>query len=149
MKKFVLAAAAVLFVLPAVQAADDPVATRKAIMQSVAASAGLSGGLMKGDIAYSPAAGKAAIASLNAAALSYGSFFPKGSDMAANTTASPKIWEDAAGFAEALAKFSAVTGAAAQASGKDGPADVDAFKAAMGPVLASCKSCHEAYRVQR
>ncbi|WP_439529590.1 c-type cytochrome [Pannonibacter sp.] len=149
MKKFVLAAAAVLFVLPAVQAADDPVAARKAIMQSVAASAGLSGGLMKGDIAYSPAAGKAAIASLNAAALSYGSFFPEGSDMAANTTASPKIWEDAAGFAEALAKFSAVTGAAAQASGKDGPADVDAFKAAMGPVLASCKSCHEAYRVQR
>ena len=149
MKKVILAAAVALFVMPAVQAADDPVATRKAIMQSVAASAGLSGGLMKGEIAYSPAAAKAAIASLNAAALSYGAFFPAGSDTAAGTTASPKIWEDAAGFADALAKFAAVTGAATVASGKDGPADVDAFKAAIGPVMASCRSCHEVYRVQR
>ncbi|NBN78515.1 cytochrome c [Microvirga tunisiensis] len=151
MKSFALAAAAVALTmsLSAAQAADDPVAARKALMQSVATSAALSGGMMKGDIAYSPAAGRAAIVSLNAAALSFGAFFPAGSGTAANTTASPKIWDDAAGFSAALAKFSAATGAAAQASGKDGPADVDAFKAAVGPVLASCKSCHEAYRVQK
>lgn len=149
MKKFALAAVAAVLSLSAVQAADDPVATRKAIMQSVAASAGLSGGMMKGEIAYTPAAGKAAIASLNAAAVSFGSFFPNGTDMAEGTTASPKIWSDAAGFAAALGKFSAATGAAMQASGKDGPADLDAFKAAAGPILANCKTCHEAYRVQK
>jgi len=132
-----------------VQAADDPIAVRKAVMQSVGAAAGLGGGMMKGEVAYSPAAGKSAIASMNAAAVSYGDFFPEGSETGGDTTAAPAIWEDRAGFDAELAKFASATGSAMQASGKDGPADLDAFKAAFGPVLQSCKSCHEGYRVKR
>ena len=36
-----------------------------------------------------------------------------------------------------------------QASGKDGPADLDAFKAAVGPIFGTCKSCHEGYQVRQ
>lgn len=128
-----------------VQAADDPIATRQAIMASVGAAAGLGGGMMKGEVAYSPVAGKAAIAAMNAAADSFGSFFPAGSDQG-DTGALPAIWENADGFAAELAKFSAATGKAMEAAGKAGPADLDAFKAAMGPVFGTCKSCHETYR---
>jgi phosphate acetyltransferase len=52
-------------------------------------------------------------------------------------------------FNAAVAKFKADTDAAAAASGKDGPADLEAFKAAIGPVFANCKSCHEGFRVKK
>jgi len=127
------------------QAADDPIATRQAIMSSVGAAAGLGGGMMKGGVDYSPAAGKAAIATMRAASLSFGTFFPQGSGEG-DTGAAATIWEDADGFAAEIAKFSAATEKAAAASGKDGPADLDSFKAVFGPVLGTCKSCHETYR---
>ncbi|MEM9631307.1 MAG: cytochrome c [Pseudomonadota bacterium] len=129
----------------AAQAAEDPVATRQAIMSSVGAAAGLGGGMMKGEIDYNPVAGKSAIAAMRAASVTFGDFFPAGSDQG-DTGATAKIWEDADGFAAELAKFSAATEKAVAASGKGGPANVDAFKAAMGPVFGTCKSCHEAFR---
>ncbi|WP_223385575.1 c-type cytochrome [Oricola cellulosilytica] len=129
-------------------ASEDPVATRKALMQSNGAAAGLSGGMMKGEIPYNAAAAKAALASFNAAATAFGDYFPEGSDMDANTTASPKIWEDMEGFEAELDKFQTAAAAAMQAAGKDGPADLDAFKAAAGSVLGTCKDCHEGYRVK-
>ncbi|MES0810710.1 cytochrome c [Roseibium sp. SCPC15] len=129
----------------AAHAAEDPVATRQAIMSSVGAAAGLGGGMMKGEIDYNPVAGKAVIATMRSASVTFGDFFPAGSDQG-ETGATAKIWEDADGFAAELAKFSAATEKAASASGKDGPADLDAFKAAMGPVFGTCKSCHETYR---
>jgi len=127
------------------QAAEDPIATRQALMASVGAAAGLGGGMMKGEIAYSPAAGKAAVATMRAVSLSYGDYFPAGSDQG-ETGAAATIWDDPDGFAAELAKFSEATGKASEASGKDGPADVEAFKAAFAPVLGTCKSCHETYR---
>ena len=151
MKSLVLkiAAAAGVVATLAVPAlsADDPVAVRKALMQSLGGAAGIFGGVSKGEIAYSPALGKAAISTANATAHAFGDYFPEGSDMGANSTASPKIWEDMAGFEAAVAKLKEATMAAATASGKDGPADADAFKAAMGPVMGTCKTCHEAFRV--
>lgn len=149
MKKTVLALSVVAASAVAAFAADDPVAVRKAIMQSVGGAAGASGAMMKGELDYSPVVAKAAITTVNAAAHSFADFFPEGSDMDANTTASPKIWEDMAGFEAELGKLQTAAAAAMQASGKDGPADLDAFKAAMGPVLGTCKSCHETYRVQK
>ncbi len=123
---------------PAV-AAEDPVMVRKILMQGNAAGAGLAGAMLKGEMEYSPAAGKAAIASMNAS---------EGS-AEEDTTAAPAIWEDAAGWEAELAKFTSATSAAAEASGREGPADLDTFKAAVGPVLGTCKSCHEGYRVKR
>jgi len=126
-------------------AADDPIATRQAIMSSVGATAGLGGGMMKGEIAYSPTAGKAALAAARASALTFGDYFPAGSDQG-NTGAAPSIWENPDGFEAELAKFSEATAKGIEASGKSGPADLEAFKAAMGPIFGTCKSCHETYR---
>lgn len=137
----------VLAGLGVAHAADDPLATRQAVMSSVGGAAGLGGGMMKGEIAYSPAAGKAAIATMRAASLTFGDYFPDGSD-SGDTEAAPAIWSDRAGFDAEIAKFAAATEAAAKASGKGGPADLDAFKAAFGPIFGSCKACHEGYRVK-
>ncbi|MEC9402338.1 MAG: cytochrome c, partial [Pseudomonadota bacterium] len=79
------------------------------------------------------------------AALTFGDYFPAGSDQG-ETGAAAAIWENPDGFSAELAKFADATSKAFEASGKDGPADVEAFKAAMGPVFGSCKSCHETYR---
>lgn len=149
MKKFALALAAFALSATASAAADDPVAVRKALMQALGASAGTSGAMMKGELDYNPAVAKAAIATANAVAQSFGDYFPEGSDMASDTTAAPKIWEDMAGFQAQIGKLKETTVAAVAASGKDGPADLDAFKAAMGPVLGNCKECHEGWRVKK
>jgi len=129
-------------------AADDPIATRQALMDNNGAAAAAAGAMLKDEIAYSPVAGKAVIMALSATAHAYGSFFPAGSEDAARSAASPKIWEDAAGFQAALDKLGADVEAARQASGKDGPADKAAFAAAVQPVLGNCKTCHESYRLK-
>jgi cytochrome c556 len=128
-------------------AQDDPIATRQVLMDNNGAAAALAGGMLKDEIAYSPVAGKAVIQALSATAHAVGSFFPEGSADPARSKASPKIWEDAAGFQAALAKFGTDVAAAQEASGKDGPADKAAFAAAIQPALGNCKACHEAYRL--
>lgn len=128
---------------------NDAVDTRKALMQAVGSAAGVAGAMMKGEMDYNPAVAGAAIASMRGAAYAVGAFFPEGTDTVKGTTAAPKIWSDAAGFEMALAKFKTDIDAASAASGKDGPADLDAFKAAIGPVFANCKSCHEGYRIKQ
>ena len=129
-------------------AADDPIAIRQALMDNNGAAAGLAGAVMKDEVAYAPVIGKAVIEALSATSHAYGNFFPEGSLDPARSKASPKIWEDAAGFQAALDEFATDVAAARQASGKDGPADKAAFAAAVQPVLGNCKSCHEAFRVQ-
>ncbi|MGI9354821.1 MAG: c-type cytochrome [Rhizobiaceae bacterium] len=129
-------------------AADGPIESRKILMQANGAAAGLAGGMMKGEIEYNPVLGKSAIATLRAVAHAHGGLYPADS-LTGDTTASPKIAEDADGWNKAVAKYIADTNAAGQASGKNGPADLDAFKAAAGPVMANCKACHEAFRVKK
>ena len=53
-----------------------------------------------------------------------------------------------AGFQTMLTKFGTDVAAAVAAAGKDGPADKAAFVAAVQPVLANCKTCHEGYRIE-
>jgi cytochrome c556 len=130
-------------------AADDPVAARQALMRSNGAAAAVSAGMMRGEMDYNPTVGRAAIAAFAAVAATYGDFFPQDSAGAANTFASPKIWEDMAGFVAMLGKFQAAAAAAAEASGRDGPPDAAAFTAAVQPVVAVCRECHEAFRIER
>ncbi len=132
--------------LPAL-AAEDAITARKAMMQSNAAAAAVSAAMMRGELDYSPAVGKAAITALHATALVYGNYFPEGST-GENTAASARIWEDTEGFQSALDEFLAATGAAVAASGENGPADAAAFTAAVQPVLGTCRTCHEPFRIQ-
>lgn len=129
-------------------AADDPVATRIALMDSNGAATALAGGMLKQQVPYSPAAGKAAIAAWEAVAVAVGSFFPEGSEGTGHSKASPKIWEDRAGFEADLAKFREATAAAMKGVGEDGPPDLVAFQKLAQPVMGTCKTCHETYRLE-
>ena len=132
----------------AASAADDPIAARQAIMDANGAAAASGAAMLKQEIPYSPVVAKTVIAAFNATAHTFGDYFPEGSADAAKSAAAPKIWEDPAGFEAAIAKFSTDVSAATQASGKDGPADLAAFQAALQPVLGNCKTCHESFRLK-
>jgi cytochrome c556 len=147
MKGFALAVSIVAFSAASAIAADDPIATRKALMDANGAAADVSVSMLKGKLDYNPTVAASAIMTLRAVSHAYGSFFPEGSDQG-KTKASPKIWSDRAGFDKVLAKFKADADAAAKASGEDGPEDLEAFKAAVLPVFDNCKTCHQDYRLQ-
>lgn len=129
-------------------AADDPIAARISLMEANGAATALAGGMLKEQVPYSPAAGKAAIATWEGVAASFGAFFPEGSDDPARSKAAPKIWEDRAGFDADLAKFQEAALAAVKAAGKDGPPDLASFKQLAQPVMGTCKTCHQSYRLQ-
>lgn len=127
----------------------DPIVVRQALMSSNGSAGALAAAMMKGEIPYSPTAGRSVIASLHATSLAFGDFFPEGSEDTERSIAAPAIWEDPEGFQAELTAFQKATAAAAEISGKDGPADMAAFQSAMGPVFDSCKTCHEDYRIKR
>lgn len=128
-------------------AADDPIAARKALMDANGAAAAVAAALMKGEVDYNPAVAKAAIMTFRAVGHTYGAFFPEGSDKG-ETKASPKIWQDRAGFEKELGEFRERAEAAAKAAGKNGPADLAAFKKAVTPIFDECQDCHESYRLK-
>jgi len=148
MKRIAIGFSAFVLSAAIASAADDPIAVRKALMDGNAAAAGAAGAMIKGELDYSPVVAKAAIAQFRATAMAVGDFFPEGSDKG-DTTAAPAIWENRPAFEEALSKFLADANAAMEASGKEGPADLDAFKAAVVPVLNNCRSCHEDFRIKQ
>ncbi|TPW27588.1 c-type cytochrome [Pararhizobium mangrovi] len=147
MKKTAILLAGLALTTGLAVAADNPVETRQAIMDSNGAAAGLSGAMMKGDVDYSPAAGKSAIESFHASAMAFGAFFPEDSKDADGTKASPKIWSDPQAFQKALDDWKQDTQAALKISGKDGPQDLQAFQKAVQPILQNCKSCHQDFRL--
>ena len=130
-------------------AAEDPIATRKAVMQNVVAATQMGGAMLKGQLEYSPAAGQAVLRVMNQAALSVGAYFPKGSETGMETTASSKIWEDMAGFKAALAKFQADTASEIMKPEEVEFFDKDAFGVAFGKVTANCGACHKVFRIKK
>jgi cytochrome c556 len=125
-------------------ATDDVIATRQKLMAANGAATGAAAGMAKEEIAFNPAIAKAALQSWSAVSFAFGDYFPEGSDTG-DTRASPKIWEDAAGWNAALEKFRADAEAAIAAD----PKDLDSFKTAMSSVTANCQSCHETFRLER
>jgi cytochrome c556 len=124
--------------------AQDFVGQRQAYMKSVARSAKAGSDMMKGSIPFDAQKAADAMATIAAGWASYVKLFPPGSD-AGETRASPKIWQDFAGF-EAKAKKLGGDAAAAQTAASNG---ADAFKAAFNELAKNCNSCHDDYRVQR
>jgi cytochrome c556 len=137
-----VAALAVVAAGATAYAVEDPIFTRKSLMDANGAAAGAGVAMLKEQIPFNPGVAKSVFATTHAVAYSYGDYFPAGSDTG-NTKASPKIWEDAAGFAAALEKFQKDTDAALAADVQD----LDAFKAAFGQVASNCQSCHDSFRL--
>ncbi|MCB1438617.1 MAG: cytochrome c [Nitratireductor sp.] len=150
MKKFVmtLVAASVVsggIAFAASHGAMDPVKMRKDGMQTVGLAMGQVAGMAKGQVPFDPKGAVAAFKAMNYVSGTIGQFFPEGSDMAADTTAAPAIWEDMDGFNAALAKFQADTAAAIEMA----PASPEDLGKALGMVGGNCKDCHEKYRVKK
>ena len=122
----------------------DPITTRKHAMNVSSLAMGTLAPMAKGQTAFDAKVALRALKSLNYLAISVGVYFPEGSD-AGDTTASPKIWQDMAGFKASMAKLASDTAAAIA----NPPQDVAALGAAVGAVGGNCKACHDDYRIKK
>jgi len=122
---------------------DDPISTRRKLMQANGAVFyGAAQGMIKGEIPFNPVLAAAVIRTNNAVAYSFGDYFPPGSDKG-DTRASPKIWDEMEEFQRYLAEFRAATDAARQAD----PKTLEAFQASMTEVNRTCQQCHDEFRL--
>ncbi len=128
----------------AVVAQSNAISERKQIMKGVGAAAKTGAALSKGSEPYDNAKAQEVFATYASAATKIVNLFPEDSKTGGDTTASPKIWSDMAGFKAAMSKFE-TDAKAAQASVKD----LDSFKVAFGGMGKNCGSCHEVYRVSK
>lgn len=136
--------AGLLVGLTAVLAQSDPIAERKTAMKAVGAATGLGAKFAKGEEAYDAAKAQGIFKVYIDSAKTVPALFPATSKTGGETTASPKVWDDAAGFKAAFVKFEADATAAAAAT-----TDLASFRTAFGNVTRNCGSCHEVYRIKR
>jgi cytochrome c556 len=139
----VIACLSMLLPSLAAVAGDSPQEKRHEMMENVGDAAKKIGGMMKGEAPFDAAVANASLAVWDDVAGTYGELFPEGSESGYGTEAAPAIWTDRAGFEDQLAKFVEAAGSAVAAN----PQDLEALKAAAGPVFKVCKSCHETYRI--
>jgi cytochrome c556 len=144
MKRVLLGSVLVCLAASVASATEDPIATRKKLMDANGAAAGAAVGMIKGEIPFDAKVAMAALQAFNSVSYAYGDYFPEGSDKG-DTNASPKIWTDRAGFEKILGQFRADTEAAVKAK----PQDLDAFKGLMNTIGKDCGDCHETYRLKK
>jgi cytochrome c556 len=144
MRKLVIAIS--MLALAASAAFADPILDRQALMKERGKIVGGISKVAKGEEPFDAAAVLTQLQALqaNAEKIDVDALFPAGSDTG-DTTASPKIWQDMAGFKAANDKYLADVKAAVAAA----PADVDALKAQVGAIGSDCGTCHQGYRVKK
>ncbi|MER8853865.1 cytochrome c [Mesorhizobium australicum] len=144
MRKLVIAIS--MLALAASAAFADPILDRQALMKERGKIVGGLSKVVKGEEPFDAAAVLTQLQALQANAEKFDveALFPKGTDRG-DTTASPKIWEDMAGFKAAEDKYLADVKAAVAAA----PADVDALKTQIGTIGSDCGTCHQGYRVKK
>ncbi len=123
---------------------EDAVKYRQSALQLIASHFGRMQPVVKGQVPYDAAAIKANVELLKTLSTLPWAGFVEGSQ--AGTSAKPEIWTDAAGFKAAQAKFE---GAVDKLSVAANAGDLDRVRAAFGDVGASCKACHDSYRVKK
>jgi cytochrome c556 len=144
MRKLIFAISMLTFAVSAASA--DPVLDRQQMMKERGKIVGELAKMVKGEQAFDAAKVDTALKALqvNAEKFDADALFPAGSTDG-DTTASPKIWEDMAGFKATEDKYLADVKAAAAAA----PADVDALKAQIGVIGSNCSTCHQTYRIKK
>lgn len=141
--KLGLAAVALAIATTGYAVADDKIIQlRQQVMKTNGAAAGVSVGMIKGEIPFDATVAAAAMRSIAHDANVFVDLFPAGTETGANTKALDTIWSDPEGFA-AVGKKSADAADAAAAAAAEGQ---EAFAAAFGAVGATCGECHENYR---
>ena len=144
----VLAAAGIAAAGMTFAQSNDPAAAavkaRQAHMQLYAANIGVLGGMAQGRMDYDAEAAQAAADNLAAlASMSQRFYWMPGTHAGAveGSRALEAIWTDGGIGAEGEAFVQAVAGMQEAAGG-----GLDALRGAIGPLGASCGSCHESYR---
>ena len=147
MSRFAIAAVLGTAIIAAtsVTAADDPIASRQAIMKNVGASMGALGKMAKGELEFDAGTAQFALRVLNTASLGAGELFPEGSETGGKTEAAPAIWSNRDGFNAEIVKFQTATSAAVASP----PASKEDLGGVLGQVGGRCKSCHEGFRVKK
>lgn len=125
-------------------AADDPRVVRQDMMKGVREAAKVVGGMLKGDVAYDQAAAMESLAVFQDASERLGDLFPAGTESGEETEAAPAIWEDRAGFEEAIAMWQTAIGPAVEAN----PGTLEEARPLLGKVMQGCKGCHDNYRIE-
>lgn len=129
----------------AAYAQADAIKQRKETMKAVGGSMGTLVKMVKGEEPYDSAKAKAAVETMAAKAKGFDALFPAGSEKGGETEAAAKIWSDNAGFKAALTKFETTANAQVAVAAKD----LDGVKASVGALGATCKGCHDDYRVKK
>jgi cytochrome c556 len=130
-----------------VAAQQDTVDQVQALMKGNGRNAGAVGAMLKGEKPYDQATVDTALAQFDDTAKKLPTLFPDGAKglkpATGDYSSSPKIWEDKAGFAAAVASFGQ---AVADAKGKI--KDLDTLKASFPAVAKTCGGCHETFRLK-
>jgi cytochrome c556 len=137
MKRVLVVGGALLLGMGAVWAQQDSVKEVQTLMKGNGKNAGAVAAIVKGEKPYDQATVDSALAP---------NLFPasaKGQKPEGDYSASPKIWEDKAGFDAKIASFAKVVG---EAKGKI--KDLDSLKATFPAVGKECGGCHETFRVK-
>lgn len=125
-------------------AGDDPVHERHELMEGVGDAAKPIGQMLKGERDFDADVVMASFGTFEDAAARFGKLFPPGSETGEGTEAAPAIWEDRAGFEEALATWGKAVDAAIAAS----PQTLEDTKPVAGEIFKACKGCHDNYRIE-
>ena len=147
MKRVVVVAGALLLSVGAVVAQQDAVKEVQTLMKGNGRNAGAVAAIVKGDKPYDQATIDAALTQFADTAKKLPALFPdsaKGMKPEGDFSASPKVWEDKAGFAARIASF-----AAAVTEAKAKIKDVDTLKASFPAIGKECGGCHETFRVKK
>src|ERR1700710_1108698 len=146
MMRTVVVVGTLLLGVGAVVAQQDLVKSTQTIMKNTGKNAGAVGAMVKGEKPYDQATVDAAMVVIDETAKKLPTLFPvgmKGLKADGDYSASPKIWEDKAGFDAHIASFAkAVTDAKGKIK------DMDTLKATWPAVGKECGGCHETYRVK-
>lgn len=124
-------------------AQSNPIAERQQAMKAISAAAREGAAIAKGEAPFEAPKAQAVFKVFADAGKKLPALFPENSREGGQTRAAPAIWDDAAGFKAALAKFEADAAAGTAVT------DLAGFRAAFGAATRDCGACHESYRIKR
>lgn len=146
MMRAVVVVGTLLLGIGAVAAQQDALKHAQTFMKGNGKNAGALAAMVKGEKPYDQATVDTALAQFEDTAKNLPTLFPeslKGLKAEGDYSASPKVWEDKAGFSEHIASFGkAVTEAKIQIK------DLDSLKTTLPVIGKQCGACHEIFRVK-